>query len=376
MHNLNRTMKNYTLTILFLFSTLIVFAQDKNYEKGLKSFDSKNYLKSFELLKPFADNGDSMAEFVVGFCYFNPELKIKNDSLAEHYLLSSAEKLNTKAMGFLSIFYFQKGLENEKFKVQSLVWAEIAGSYDPIFNETTTRFLIRNYLNENELKQVEEILLNKKSKFEKINIEAFHSINKQLKNDNENSEKARIPENKLNLIENPYSDWVYRWKREHFECDTMFYTAEIESQIIDSTIINIKNNKSFKIDYLYNGNQSKPFKITPDEQNYLITELEKLKNYRWEKDIFPFSKRLEQNEIQETFDQTEKLATEKEKNMCSIVYTFSKPIFIRNNTIALYLNQSRYRTNYTQLDFSFYKLENERWEKIVRVYSHYESAKE
>ena len=282
-------MRNYTLTILFLFSTLIVFAQDKNYEKGLKSFDSKNYLKSFVLLKPFADKGDSMAEFAVGFCYFNPELKIKNDSLAEHYLLSSAEKFNTKAMGFLSIFYFQKGLENEKFKVQSLVWAEIAGSYDPVFNETTTRFLIRNYLNENELKQVEEILLNKKSKFENISIEAFHSINKQLKNDNENSEKARIPENKLNLIEDPYSDWVYRWKSEHFECDTMFYTAAIESQIIDSTIINIKNNKSFKIDYLYNGNQPKPFKITPDEQNYLITELEKLKNHRWEKDIFPFS---------------------------------------------------------------------------------------
>ncbi|WP_143774385.1 hypothetical protein [Niastella vici] len=62
--------------------------------------------------------------------------------------------------------------------------------------------------------------------------------------------------------------------------------------------------------------------------------------------------------------------------MCSIVYTFSKPVFIRNGTVALYLDQKRYRGNYTQLEFGFYKQENGRWEELAAVYKHYESAKE
>lgn len=357
-------MRLYVLISLFLSTSLLSFGQNKNYEEGLKAFDAKDYMKAFNLLKPFADSGDSMAEFAVGFCYLNPKLNLKNESLAERYLLSSAEKYNPKSMGLLSVYYFQKGIENEKFKIQALVWAEIAGVYDPAFNATTTRFLIRQYLNETELNDVKKILEEKKSKFDKINIEAFQELNKLAKSGNENSDKASIPENKYNLIKNPYPDWVYRWKYERFECDTMYYTAQVETSIIDSAINTIKQTLSFQ-----------KLNITKDEQNYLIKELELLKNHRWEPGMFPYSSCLEQNEIQATFNKTENLPTEKAKNMCSIVYTFSKPVFIRNGTIALYLDQRRYRTNYTQLEFGFYKLENTRWEQIASAYKYYESSK-
>lgn len=369
-------MRLHSLIFVFFFTSLFIAAQNKSYEKGLKAFDSKDYKKAFNLLKPFADSGDSMAEFVVGTCYLNPESDIKNDSLAEHYLISSAEKYNSKAMGMLSIYYFQKGIENEKLKIQSLVWAEIAGAYDPLFNATTTRYLIREYLNKEELAEVEQILKAKKAKYDKISLEEFYKLNKRTKSDNKNSEKAKIPDNKYNLIEDPYSDWVYRWKMERFQCDTMYYTAQIDSKIIDSTINNIKNNKSFKVDNLYRDQKPKSFVITKEEQNNLIKELEALKSHRWAPNMFPFSKCLEEKEIQSTFDLTENLPTEGEKNMCSIVYTFSKPIFIRNGTIALFLDQKRYRTNSTQLDFGFYKLENNQWEQIATPYQYYEHAKE
>lgn len=178
------------------------------------------------------------------------------------------------------------------------------------------------------------------------------------------------------MIENPYRDWVYRWKLERFECDSMYYTAQVETKLLDSAINAIKMNLSFDIHFLYPDDKAKKFTISKDEQDYLIKELESLKNYRWEENMFPYSRRLEQNEIQPTFNKTENLPTEKEKNMCSIVYTFSKPIFIRNGTIALYLDQKRYRTNYTQLEFGLYILENNRWEQIATVYKYYESAKE
>ncbi|MBX3255378.1 MAG: sel1 repeat family protein [Chitinophagaceae bacterium] len=371
----DRQMRPYILTFLFLLTSIFSFGQDKNYEKGLKAFDSKDYTKAYKFLKPFAESGNSMAEFVIGFCYLNPESNIKNDSLAETYLIRSAEKYNSKAMGLLSIYYFQKGIENEKFKIQALVWAEIAGAYDPAFNATTTRYLIRQYLNEAQLKEAETILKEKKTRFDKISIDAFNHLNKQAKSSNENSEKAKIPENKYNLIENPYSDWVYRWKLERFECDSMYYTAQVETKLLDSAINAIRMNQSFDIHFLYRGDNTKKFTISKDEQDYLIQELELLKNFRWEQNIFPYSRRLEQSDIQPTFDKTENLPTEKEKNMCSIVYTFSTPIFIRNGTMALYLDQKRYRTNYTQLEFGFYILENNRWEQIATVYKYYESSK-
>lgn len=205
-------------------------------------------------------------------------------------------------------------------------------------------------------------------------MEAFRKLNKRAGPNNKNASKTKIPENKYNLIENPYLDWVYRWKMERFECDTMYYTAHVETSIIDSALTVIKNTRLFNIYSLYKGDL-KNFTITEEEQAYLIKELELLKNHRWQPDMFPYSRCLEQNEIQPTFDKTEKLPTEGEKYMCSIVYTFSKPIFIRNGTVALYLDQKRYRTNYTQLDFQFYKMENNRWERIVCVYSYYESEK-
>jgi|GEM_PF-1088585 len=369
-------MLKYILTTILVLLSIPNFAQNSNYEKGLKALDRLEFQKAFKLLKPFAEEGNPMAEFAVGLYYSNPDSNQENDSLAIHYLTKSAEKFNTKAMQVLCMFYFEKGIVKEEYKIQSLVWAEIASAYDPAFNATTTRYLMRQYLNEEQLKQVEEILTKKKEKFDKISIAAFHSLNKQSKKTNKNSEKTKIPENTYSLIGDPYRDWVYRWKMERFECDTMYYTSAIEASIINSAIDTIKQNKSYEIDHLYRGDNSKKFVITVEEQNYLIGELEKLKQHKWAENLFPFSKRLEQDEIQKTFDTTEELATEEEKYMCSIIYTFSKPIFLRNNTIALYLDQKRFRTNYTQLEFSFYKKENDRWEKIAEVYKYYESAKQ
>jgi hypothetical protein len=367
-------MRHYLLVLILFFTPFIAFGQNESYKNGLEAFKAKDYVKAFKLLKPFADSGDAMAEFAVGLCYLNPDINLKNDSLAEHYLISSAEKFNTQAMGMLSVYYFQKSVESEKVKIQALVWAEIAGAYDPAFNATTTRFLIRSYLNEKELNEVERILKDKKSKYDKINLDAFYKLNKQVKSINKDPEKTKIPENKYKLIENPYADWVYRWKLERFECDTMYYTTQVESSIIDSALNKITKVRSFEILSSQSDN-SKPFIITKEEQDYLVKELEQLKSYKWPPNMFPYSKGLEQTEIQPTFNNTENLPTEQEKNMCSIVYTFSRPIFIRNGTIALSLDQKRYRTNYTQLEFDFYKLDNKQWNKLATVYKYYESPK-
>ena len=364
-------MKRITVVFLFCFSALIALTEEKEYEQGLKAFDSKNYIKSLELVKPYAVKGDPIAQFIVGYCYYNKDLEIKNDSIAEHFLLKSAEQKYGRAMGLLSGLYIQKSINNRKFMVDALVWAEIAAAYDPIQRGTTARNLLKTYMSLEELKITEQILKKKKKKFEKINLTKINSAISQKSK--EESEKIKIPDNDLGLIEDPYRDWVSRWKNEKFECETFYYTKSIAPSIIDSTISKIANNQIFELSPIYKGSEVESLKISAAEKEYLTKELHKLKSLEWEENLYPYSKRLDTPlEIQNTFNITEKLKTEKEKNMCSIVYTFSKPIFLRDNSLVLFLDQKRYRTNYTQLSFSFYSLENGRWNELAVVYKYYE----
>ena len=278
-------------------------------------------------------------------------------------------------MGLLSLIYFEKGMINSKYKVDALVWAQIAAAYDPVQKGTSTRYLIKAYMTETELKKVENILKEKKNEFDKIDIQEFLASN-NLNITERNSDKTKIPENTFALIKNPYSDWVSRWKYENFECDTIYYTKNIDIAIIDKTIAKIKSEAEFELSSLYRGKLTENLKLTKEEREILVAKLSTLKEHIWAENLFPYSKRLDdKNQIQSAFDFTENLETEKEKNMCSIVYTFSKPIFLRNNSLVLFLDQKRYRTNYTQLRFSFYSYENDRWIELSDVYVYFESSK-
>lgn len=363
-------MKNLFTTILFSLLTIFCFSQSKNYEKGLKAFDKKDFKNAVKYLQSYADWGDSIAQFAVGFSYFNKDSKIKNDSLAELYLRKASEKQYGRAMGLLSAILFQKGMENPIYKVEALVWAEIAAAYDIIQKGTSTRFVIKQYLSEEELELAENLLIEKKKTFDKIDLLEFK---KGVPKQEASNPKMIIPENKLGLMYDPYRDWVSRWKYDNIECDTMYYTSFIENSIIDSTINILKKQTEFKTTSLYIGKLPKTFTLTKDEQELLIKELGKLKGYTWETNLFPYSKRLTtSSEIATTFAVTEKMSKEVEKNMCSIVYTFSRPVFIRDKTMVLFLDQKRYRGNYTQLSFDFYVFEKGKWEKYSNVYTYYE----
>ena len=353
---------------------MVCKAQDGKYEKGIEAFNAKDCSQAVELLKPFADAGDSTAQFIVGYCYSNKGSEFANDSIAEYYLLQSANNKFGRAMGLLSVLYFGKSIKDTNYRVDALVWAEIAAAYDPIQKGTSTRYLVRAYMNQEELKRAEQVLKDMKKNFDKIDLINFYSNNAALPNRKaKKSEKTIIPENKLGLIENPYRDWVGRWDWEKFECDSLYYTAKIEENIIDSTILKLKTRNEFEIYYLYNGSYSTNLILSADEQRILCEELEKLKNHVWDKNLFPNSKRLDsESEIKSQLQSNENLKTEKEKNMCSIIYTFSKPIYIRNNSICLYLDQKRYRRGDRQLEFSFYIYENNRWEQLAVVYKYIE----
>lgn len=157
------------ITFIFLLSFTIITskAQDNNYVKGLKEFDAKNFEKSVEYLRPYADSGNCVAQFAVGFCY-SDETSFANDSIAEIYLLRAAEQKNTRSMGVLSTLYFKKSYSDKSYIVKALAWAEIAAEYDIVQKGLSTRYLIRQYMTNDEIKKAENIIQDKKKKFDKL----------------------------------------------------------------------------------------------------------------------------------------------------------------------------------------------------------------
>jgi|GEM_PF-1009887 len=164
-----------------------------------------------------------------------------------------------------------------------------------------------------------------------------------------------------------YEDWLDRRGYKGSDCPTMYYKESIDTEIIESTIQILSEKKTFSISELYMGENKQALTITPSEQTYLISELHKLKDFKWPSKMFPNSVNVTINEIRMVFASTSKYP-EPKSAMCSIIYGFSKPIFIRNNTICLYLSQEQYGESNSQSTFSFYKKDGAEWEEYADVF--------
>lgn len=168
-------------------------------------------------------------------------------------------------------------------------------------------------------------------------------------------------------MDHVYQDWSDRWVFDSLNCDKMYYMESVAPDIINSTIKILSEKRSFPISEFYIGNKDKPFIISQAEQTYLIDELNKLQDFKWPSKMFPNSIKLTDNEIQKVFSITKKYPWPKSA-ACSIIYSFSKPIFIRNNTICLYLSQEQYGESNSQSKFSFYKKNGSEWEEYADVF--------
>ncbi|OAQ42380.1 hypothetical protein A5893_04530 [Pedobacter psychrophilus] len=164
-----------------------------------------------------------------------------------------------------------------------------------------------------------------------------------------------------------YEDWLDRRGYKGSDCPTMYYKESIDPEIIKSTIQILSEKMTFPLSELYMGENKKPLIITSTERTYLISELNKLKDFAWPSKMFPNSVVVTINDIRKVFSITSKYP-ETKSAMCSIIYGFSKPIFIRNNTICLYLSQEQYGESNSQSTFSFYKKNGLEWEEYADVF--------
>ncbi|WP_461453613.1 hypothetical protein [Mucilaginibacter sp.] len=150
-------------------------------------------------------------------------------------------------------------------------------------------------------------------------------------------------------------------------CDTLYYANKIQPEVIDATIKQLRSKKVYPVSDLYMGANKAPLIVTVAEQTYLIAELKKLKSFEWPSGMFPNSKLINIDSTKSVFLITNKLP-KSQSDECSIIYTFSKPIYFRNGSIALYLDQEQYSNISTQLTYNFYYKENKEWVEYADCY--------
>ena len=92
----------YSLISCFFMITCNYSYAQVDFNKGLQAFDEKDYKQAFSILKPYAEKGNCLAQYVIGFSYQYGLSVAINDSTASHWLLLAAEQKQPNAMGPLA----------------------------------------------------------------------------------------------------------------------------------------------------------------------------------------------------------------------------------------------------------------------------------
>lgn len=156
-------MKQAILTLAFvLICGILSFAQSA-FDKGLKAFDAKDYATAFNTLKPYADQGNCLAQYVMGFSYQYGLYVNSNDSLARHWLQLAAEQKQVNAMGPLAVNLMSSDKDDDM--IRAYLWAVLAAEYLPIQRATSARHVIKGYLKPEQLQTAEKLIEEYKRKW-------------------------------------------------------------------------------------------------------------------------------------------------------------------------------------------------------------------
>ncbi|MBE9586835.1 sel1 repeat family protein [Mucilaginibacter sp. JRF] len=156
-------MKQILLTLsLTLIYCAFSFAQSK-FDQGLKAFDAKDYETSFNTLKPYAEQGNCLAQYVIGFSYQYGLSVTRNDSVARHWLQLAAEQKQVNAMGPLAVNLMGAGEDDSLIK--AYLWAMLAAEYLPSQRATSARYVIKSHLKPEQLETGMKLIEDYKQKW-------------------------------------------------------------------------------------------------------------------------------------------------------------------------------------------------------------------
>ena len=113
------------LTALLFGSVSVSYSQD--YDKGLEAYNRGDYTEAFRILKPFAEKGDSVAQYSLGYIYANGDGVPQDYKSAVKWFRLAAEQGDSDAQSNLGHMY-QYGIGVPQDYVLAHMWYNISAS--------------------------------------------------------------------------------------------------------------------------------------------------------------------------------------------------------------------------------------------------------
>jgi len=146
-------------TILLSLFLLVAIPASATMEDVQKAFKDKNYKQAFELIQPYAEAGDVVAQYNLAMMYATGDGTTVNDEKAVHWYIKAAKSGHTKAQNNLGLRY-HKGNGVAVDEYMSLYWfieASKKGHLPSVFNIASIHSeLIKEMLETEAEKQLED----------------------------------------------------------------------------------------------------------------------------------------------------------------------------------------------------------------------------
>ncbi|GAC1437994.1 MAG: hypothetical protein NVSMB63_00830 [Sediminibacterium sp.] len=170
------------------------------------------------------------------------------------------------------------------------------------------------------------------------------------------------------LIRDLYTSWEKDRPFTYKTCDTFFYADKMDTLVIDKIKTCFVTDRDFTrwTPYEDTANKDK-IKFTLEERNYIIGQLDQLKQNTWQFHMFPHSQVVPVTSIGPLLEKTDTGNSSPGKKICKEIHTFSKPFFLRNNTLCFfYVGKNNIFTK--EGECWIYRKEQETWKKYAPVY--------
>lgn len=183
-----------------------------------------------------------------------------------------------------------------------------------------------------------------------------------------NTVHPQKPSSSFTIIQDIYNNWSKTWSDGEFKCDSFYFTQSADERTIEE----IKSAMIGSYDYLKSISKEsrdsilkKKIVFDSSELTVIFLFLDKLGKASQTQELFPHSRYILHKNIVEIILQNRN--KDLKQRVCTRIYTFSAPLFLRDETICvIYLAESSVIG--TDQGLWIFKFTNGKWQKAEPLY--------